>query len=785
MLMKRIFIKRQILHFTFLINALSLFDNSFSQENIAPGQWFDYLPYKRINKIIPASQWIFCATNNSLFYYNKQDNTINTISKVQGLSDCSIETIGYDENTSTLIIVYDDLNIDLLQNRKIFNFPTIKKKIIPNKKVNNITVFSGKAYLSCGFGIVVFDMNKQIILDTYYLTSGNEFKEVFDVAIDQEYIYASTVDGIYRATSNHPYLADFAQWALIKSINSNLIKYRKLEISEGKLFVWVDHENYQADSVICFHNNQWTTNLIPSDEIRSLTLANNKIVIAGTNIYTVDKTLNYQYVTSNYYSLYAIYDNENNLWISDTYKDLIKIYPDGNREVIAMNSPTFANNSRIDVYDGQIWTVAGLLSPNWLNEYSKKGFARFYENKWESFYSEITPDLADYYDFVNVRINPFKPDEVYIAGWWAGLVKYENGNFIFYNGKNNNSSLKEDMYWPGHTFVYGIDFDAAGNVWVTNSRTLRPLSVRKNDGTWKSFSLPYVNTNSYYVGDILVTSWGHKWITVPRKPVLIIFDDNGTIDDERDDRSLTLNLGDLVSKKVALIDPNRIYSLAEDRDGNIWVGTDAGPVQISAAQYIFDNSSFTSIQKILVNLNVGENIGAYLLENETIYAIAVDGGNRKWMATQNSGVYLISSNNVQVLQNFNKDNSPLFSNTVLDIKIDHKNGNVFFATDKGLISYRGYATKGTDEFGDVYVFPNPVRENYTGDIIVTNLLTDAIVKITDTEGNLVYETRATGGQAQWNGKNLRGQRVKTGVYFIFCSNDDGTKTRVIKLLFIH
>ncbi|MEJ5266040.1 MAG: two-component regulator propeller domain-containing protein [Bacteroidales bacterium] len=757
----------------------------FAQYRLAPGQWRDHLAYKRVKKIVPAENRIYCVSSSGLLYYNKIDNTINTLSKVQGLSDCAIATIAFDPKTQNLIIVYNDLNIDFLKNNRIINYPVIKNKIgLTNKKINNITVYNGKAYLSCGFGIVVIDLEKYLVTDTYYPGSGGQVEEVLDVAIDSEYIYAATLNRIIRAQANDPFLVDYHRWQTVRFQAPNAL-VRKLEILNGTLFAWVDVDTYQSDSVVYFRNNQWSATPLPLEEIRAMNVSDNRLVVTGHSQYSMDANLNYLIVSSHYWGQYAVYDKGGDLWVADTYRDLIRIKPSGSSEDINFNSPTFAKNVKVDVYNGQIWTVAGLLSPNWHNEYNKEGFAGYINQQWFSFYSDVTPELENYFDFVNVRINRFNPEQIYLAGWWAGLVLYEKGKLTFFNGANKNSTIEEDIYWAGHSFVYGIDFDADGNVWVTNSRALRPLSVRKKDGTWKSFSLPYVSVDNYYVGDIVATSWGHKWVIAARKPVLVVFDDNGTIDDERDDRTTTFDLGNLANSGNALINPGRLYCIREDRSGNLWVGTDAGPVEITGAQYIFDARDYVQARKILVSSNIGENVGAYLLETEYINAIAVDGGNRKWLATQNSGVYLISPDGTQVLQNFTKDNSPLLSNTVLDIAIDHKSGEVYFATDKGLISYRGYATWSNDDFGDVYVFPNPVRENYTGDIVVTNLLTNAIVKITDVEGNLVYETRANGGQAVWDGKNLRGQRAKTGVYFIFCSNDDGSKTRVIKLLFIH
>ena len=328
--------------------------------------------------------------------------------------------------------------------------------------------------------------------------------------------------------------------------------------------------------------------------------------------------------------------------------------------------------------------------------------------------------------------------------------------------------------------IYGLDFDNGGNLWISNSRAQKPLLVKKRDGSWKSFSLPGFSNNSYMAGPLLVTSWGHKWVISPKSSIIAVFDDNNTIDNTSDDRSKNVSITGVES----LTQSNVVTCMTEDRDGNIWFGTDAGPIVVSNAQNIFNDNS-VSAYKVKIPLSVEDNTAAFLLEQERINAIAIDGNNRKWIATESSGAYLVSADGTKQVSHFSAENSPLLSDNVLDIKVHPKSGEVFFATDKGLISYRGFATEGTDDFGDVYVFPNPVRENYAGDIMITNLATDADVRITDISGNLVFKTKALGGQAVWDGKNLIGKRVNTGVYLVFCSNEDGSKTFVTKLLFIH
>lgn len=278
-----------------------------------------------------------------------------------------------------------------------------------------------------------------------------------------------------------------------------------------------------------------------------------------------------------------------------------------------------------------------------------------------------------------------------------------------------------------------------------------------------------------FVGDILPTSFNQQWLLIERYGVLAfsVNENDGSITE----RAFTVKnqMGDLL---------DRLYSIAEDRDGNIWIGTGRGPVIYYNPGNIFEEDEIIGYQ-VKIPRNDGTFTADILLATEKITAIAVDGGNRKWLGTENSGVFLVSEDGTEEIHHFTVTNSPLPSNSINSIAINHTNGEVFFGTDKGIISFRGQATEGSIDFSHAYVFPNPVRENYQGDITVTGLVEDVNVKITDISGNLVYETKAIGGQAIWNGKNFSGQKVHTGVYLVFCSNEDGSQTFVTKLLFIH
>jgi hypothetical protein len=301
------------------------------------------------------------------------------------------------------------------------------------------------------------------------------------------------------------------------------------------------------------------------------------------------------------------------------------------------------------------------------------------------------------------------------------------------------------------------------------------ISVKEPNGNWTPFQFQGFGLNTR-VGEVLVDQRNWKWVLLPGNGILV-FDENGTIDNQNDDQEFVLKnnvgSGNLPDKEVS--------ALAEDMDGEIWVGTHSGISVFYSPELIFSGSDFDA-QQILVQQDSSYQ---YLLEAEIITAIAIDGANRKWIGTETAGVFLMSEDGTEEVYHFTKDNSPLLSDNITSISINHDNGVVFFGTSRGLVSYKSTATAGAEIHNNVYAYPNPVREGYEGVIAIKGLVTDADVKITDISGNLIYQTTALGGQAIWNGRNFNGQRAQTGVYLVFSTNADGTQKAVTKILFIN
>jgi hypothetical protein len=351
------------------------------------------------------------------------------------------------------------------------------------------------------------------------------------------------------------------------------------------------------------------------------------------------------------------------------------------------------------------------------------------------------------------------------------LIEYDpaTGDIKLYDERN--STLEFAIGDVMRTRVSGLAFDKDDNLWVGNNSSNRPLQVLKKDGSWQSFPLSCTSLNG--VLDVAVDAFGYKWMVNSVSSAGITVFHEGDPADPSDDRCKVLNTSNTV------LPTNEVTTVEVDLDGSVWVGTKAGVV-------VFQCDVINSdCPGVLPRVEV-DGIGDYLLREEAVSTIAVDGANRKWFGTA-AGVFVQSPDGIEEVAVFNVNNSPLFDNNIVDIAFNHKSGEVFIGTLKGLISYRGEATGGGSINKNVLVFPNPVRPGYEGPIAIKGLAQDADVKITDMSGQLVFETKALGGQAIWNGRDYNGRKANTGVYLVFATSNNSSNpdAAVAKILLIN
>tara|TARA_B100001094_G_scaffold51043_1_gene46653 strand:+ start:135 stop:2288 length:2154 start_codon:yes stop_codon:yes gene_type:complete len=698
-------------------------------QNVPTYSWQEHLSFQNAKCIVEVENNIYCATENGLFYYNKDDYTVNRLNKINGLSDIGISSLAYDKENKMVVIAYNNTNIDLMKDEGIINIPDIKlKEITGNKEINNITINNDIAYLSCSFGLVLIDLEKEEIKDTYKIGEGGNFASINDCYIDDTCVFVGTSDGAYFADKNSNSLFDFNSWTKHPSYPS--------EVSEIIVNSWG----------ILF-NNQY-----PSVKVRNSNEYYLEIGNVNISIYQNGNIISELIADSNFTNIQdAWVDKENILWIADSVNSLMKYENFLYHSTVKPNGPASNSIHKINILNDNLT----LLHNQEKNSISES--------------SDMIEWTANNYN-TNVISSVKIGNQTFYGSSSNSLIGVENNVVTNYSLQNTNNVVDSN----GN--IVSLLTDTDNNLWGTKSYSASPLFCKTNQDEWIAFNMPFVANQSTEIGEIIIDDYGKKW-GIRTNNGLFVYNDNNTIWDKADDQftKITTGLGS------GNLPNNNVYCLANDLEGNIWVGTKEGVCVFYSPSSVFGGYNFDA-QQIIVEEN---GFGQYLLNAEIVYTIAVDGGNRKWIGTLGSGLFLLSEDGTEEIFHFTDENSPLLSNTILDIEINHETAEVFIATDKGLMSFRSDATQSSEHPDDLHIFPNPVRESYNGIITINGLAYESNVKITDVSGNLVFETNSEGGTAIWNGSDINNNRVGTGVYLVLSSDKYGREKTIGKILFIH
>lgn len=772
-----------------LLTILSLFllSSRLFAQNVPIGGWEEHLCYKSGLSVAEGNGKVYCATTSGFFVLNKGDNSMERMSKVNGLSDVEPTVVNFNPANGKVLIAYKNSNLDILFNHSITNISDIKRKaIIGNKTINNIHFENQYAYLACGFGIVVIDMDRLEVKDTYYIGPSGNAINVTDITSDGTYFYASTSGGIYKALMSNPNLANYTSWSLIPmpGINTNRI-YNTITYFSGSLYTnyskYLSNGTMYADTLFSYNiaTNTWAR------YNTSIAATTYKLDNKYGELLTVQEggTTTSTGYFANYFGSYArprsaVIDNEHTVWIADAGFGLVSWKPSVGFEFRYPNGPASTNIYSMTLTNKSLWVV-----PGGKLTYFADGLYNYSDGEWKNprgNYPSVGINLDNIYDFLEVKTDPKNPQLTYAASWGKGVLQLYNGSPAKLYDTSN--SAIQGIHVPGYNpcWIEGMDFDSNDNLWLANSGVTSSLTVRNANGSWQNIKLAAILGSDPLVqvlGKLIVDKNDQKWvILVNDGGGLVVYKAGTTADaNSSNTKRLTTAVGN-----GALPSPS-VSAIAEDKDGEIWVGTDQGIAVFYSPENIFSGGNYDS-QQILLTQDGHVQI---LLQTETVVSIAVDDANRKWIGTSKSGVFLMSADGTTQLQHFTEDNSPLLSNNVKSIVIDHATGEVYFGTDKGIISYRGTATEGLDEFTDVYSFPNPVKPGYDGPIAIKGLMENTTVKITDISGSLVFQTKSEGGQAIWYGKNFSGEHVSSGVYMVFCTSDDGKEKLATKILVVN
>lgn len=642
----------------------------------AIGDWKAYMAYSEVQEIEQAGNLIFVQASNNLYVYNQNDQSIQTFSKMDYLSDCGIQHIAYNKAAKRLLIFYSNANMDLMNisNYDVQNLSDYySASTTGDKTVNDIYMYGKYAYMSNGFGIIKVNVADGEISDTYNLGFKVNWCEIKDSHI---YAYSQT-NGQYRAllTSN---LLDKNNWS---KVGGYVAKKQEDKSALKQIISTLQPGGPKYNN---FYGMRFVNNLL----------------------YTCG-----------------------GLW-----GHLIDAGRPGTIQVLDKDNWT--------IYDDSIAAKTGIK----------------------------------YVDVNSVDVDPLDPNHVF-AGAKSGLYEFQNGKFIKHYNSENSLITSFNNTSKNYQLITSVKFDTDGNLWMLNSQSPSNQSLIEytKDGKWVSHHKPEL----YNLGSLeclMQDSRGLLWFVNNHHELPSIYCYQASTDQ--------LNkYSSFVNEDGATLSPVFVRYVTEDKNQDIWIGTNIGPLLLYKKDITSDTPIFTQVK---VPRNDGTNYADYLLSGVDISCIAIDGSNRKWFGTNGNGIYVISNDCLTQIYHFTTNNSNLLSNNIEAIAINEQTGEVFAGTDKGLCSYMSDASSPNNEMtkDNVWAYPNPVKPDYTGLITITGLSFDADIKIVTTNGILINQGRSNGGTYTWNGKDLKGQKVASGIYMVETATSDGSKGTVCKIAIV-
>lgn len=784
--------------------------------------WYKYPVYcDTITTMVETAEKVYYTSGGNLFSYSPADKESYAYDMLNSLSDRDIKQIYHNAQKKYILVAYDNSNIDLIyDNGKIINLPDIKNASIADKGINSVAFGHDRIAVATDFGLVVFSdtryevvesgiyggkLNGVCFIDGKIMISGpgTEYKMLYSPVEERH-------NSLDKYTELVPYIAlNFTavddQHIAIRTIPPSKLILRKINFDTNS---WVDVNlggnftspsefyscadgvyTYTPDKIILFkEGGNFTIKDLPkdADKMPVAMYASTDKIWCGLN----DGIVGYD-ISGDNPSIFQ----QSNLYpncITDKRVGYMRWTPDNKRLYISnmevsISRPYAKNESSTNyqttnyIEDGKVVDVS-LKNASGDHLYTTKYQAQFGNKRMYSAPTWMVQDLFD-------------PDKYYQGNYFEGVyVIRRNLSTGIYEeiGKFDATNSPITDKWGDR--VLWVDIDRDGNLWVgfEEGSHLAVLPAAKLKQDPKNITVADWKTTTKIDADYKAKDF----MALICKKSNMFFYSSGAFNEgfiAIDTKGTYTNLGDdAVLKWTKVTDQdgnnigfNHITYFLEDKRGCVWVGTTTGVFEITNPSQATDPNM--TVRRIKVPRNDGTNYADYLLDSDQINWMALDPAGRKWIATESSGIYLVSETGDEILRHYDRENSPLPENSVWTIECDPYDNTVYVGASTGLYSFKSDASPGHQDFSDIYAYPNPVRPEYSGVVTITGLVANSIVKITDTAGNVVCQTRSEGGMATWDVCGANGQRVKSGVYYAYASeNNSGTSSTgaVTKILVI-
>lgn len=759
------------------------------------GTWNALLSQSEVRDIlIDNDEFVWAVSSGGLFSFDANSNEIlSQITPLDGLYQANPVKAVYNENTNTIWLSYSDgvLQSYNLNNDRFQTFTDIQRADrFAVRGINAFQISGNILYIATDFGLVLFDTNRGITLDTYFnIGSLSQGSRIFDFVLDEGVLYLATTNGIAVGNEAELDLNIPSNWTNydgsngFQDINIDQIKIiNGIPVVRSPNGISYSTDGFETWEVVDIEFELDELRLIQSD------IQNQRLfIVTETEIITTefqnDEIIELQRISTEENFINQIYaDSEKNLIYAGTQVNGIGVTTNSNFEFIKPEGPYFNLFSEIIFSDGVLIGASSNIPERVQSEIRATGFYRFVDGIWENYNLDTRPDFASR-NFRGVYTAASSSDFHFFGSWGRGIAVFNRDSEEIQLYNSQNSPLRGTGNTITYPVISGMDTDRDGNLWL-NSRTNTSAPLYKYDPVeevWEQFNkLQGIQTQEFYE-TLFVDSNNQKWI--------------GLIDGRMEGRGLVVLRTDNEGSQEGVILrtdagqgnlPNaKINAVVEDRRGEIWIGTNRGIARFNFPGRVIDGSNLERQASLLINAD--PDVGGFLLRDANITAIAVDGANRKWVGTAGSGVWVIREDGgrYRVDKLFTEENSPLISDNIESIAIDNETGIVYIATERGLVSYTSIAKRPVETMDELFIYPNPYSYNReSGNVIIDELGDQTRIRIMSVDGRLIRSMDARGGRVSWDVLDGNGNKVSSGVYLIIATEIDGSQKGVGRLVII-
>lgn len=759
----------------------------FLHAQIGMGQWRMHVPASQAIDVAAGNGLVMAALGSGVVEYDINASENRILNNLNALSDILVSCITFEPQSNSFFIGYENGNIDqITATSNVINIPAIKlAQISGSKRINKMIGANGRLYVATGFSIVVIDPVQNEVLDTWYPTGG--ISGFNDVAFLNDSVYVLADDKLFRGAANSAFLADPSQWYTDPRlpVPAAGFNYKELAVKGNDLYFSFIKEAYGGDSIMKLTPGGYTgfisqAQLNFNPEIQRFEITDGLFyTYFPDEMVAFNNDLSVNFGVGQYGSTTArparVVPFNGSYWVADKSSGLVRFYDQYAFTFIQREGPPKNSFFSLSGAKDKILVTGGTLD-RVIFKYSTAGAYTFQDETWKLYDQSTQANWPSaVWDIGVSAINPDNLEQLALGSYSIDALNIVENGQITQTYNDANSLLAATTLGNNNVCISGLKYDEFGNLWVANCYTTKPLKVLLKNGTWQEFNTGST-TSGKFTTEVVIDGNNNKWFGAYENG-LVGYNDNETPENPNDDTYKILRSGEGAGN----LPSNNVTAIAVDRDNEIWIGTESGFAVLYNSNGIFSSSSSYDASRILITF---EGNVENLLGDTPVTDIEVDGGNRKWIATESSGIFLLSADGQEVIAQYTKSNSPLISDNIMDMQFNQVSGELFIVTDLGLVSMRTDATEEDENYATTTVFPNPVKPDYFGPVTIQGIRYDSDVKITDIAGNLVYQTTSNGGTATWNGKRLTGEDVTSGVYLIWTATNTDKARKVGKVVVI-